>query len=76
MSIAETLADDLARDTILTIKRLCMDRLFSDVDKVGGASSSPLRDACLTLIRVLLAEWRRGLFLRGTLRAGAQPTFL
>ncbi len=76
MSIAETLADGLARDRILAMERLGMDRLFSDVVKVPGASSTPLQDAFLTLIRVLLAERRGGLFLQGTLRAGAQPTVL
>ncbi len=76
MSIAETLADGPARDAILMMERLGKDRLFSDVVKVPGASSSPLRDAFLTLIRVLLAQRRRGQFLRGTLRVGAQPTVL
>ena len=76
MSIAETLADGLARDAILAMERLGMDRLFSDVVKVPGASSTPLQDAFLTLIRVLRAEWCGGLFLKGTFRAGAQPTVL
>jgi len=43
MSIAETLADGLARDAILAMERLGMDRLFSDVVKVPGASSTPCR---------------------------------
>ena len=76
MSIAETLADGLARERILAMERLGKDRHLSDVVKVPGASSTPLQDAFLTMIRVLLAEWRGGLFLKGTLRAGAQPTVL
>ncbi len=76
MGIAETLADGLARDAILAMERLGKDRHLSDVVKVPGASSTPLQDAFLTLIRVLLAELRGGLFLKGTFRAGAQPTVL
>ncbi len=42
MIIAETLADGLARDTILTMERLGKERLFSDVVKVpGGVFLSP-----------------------------------
>ena len=74
MSIAETLADGPARDAILMMERIGKDRLFSDVVKVRGASSSPLRDAFLTLIRVFRAEQRGGLFLKGTLRAGETGT--
>ncbi|MCA3446133.1 MAG: hypothetical protein INF93_05335 [Rhodobacter sp.] len=74
MSIAETLADGPARERILAMERLGKDRHLSDVVMVPGASSTPLQDAFLTLIRVFRAEQRGGLFLKGTLRAGETGT--
>ena len=56
MSITETLADDLARDTILAMEHLGDDRLYAEVAKVLGASSTTLQEAYLTSIRVRLAE--------------------
>jgi hypothetical protein len=76
MSITETLADDLARDTILAMEHLGDDRLSAEVAKVLGASSTTLQEAYLTAIRVRLAERRGRLFLETTLRAaetGAPP---
>jgi hypothetical protein len=76
MSITETLSDELARDTILAMERLGNDRLFTDVAKVLGASSTTPQDAFLTSIRVRLAERRGRLFLETALRAaetGAPP---
>ena len=66
----------MARDTILAMERLGNDRLFTEVAKVLGASSTTLQEAFLTSIRVRLAERRGRLFLETTLRAaetGAPP---
>jgi hypothetical protein len=76
MGIAETLADGLARDRILAMERLGDDRLYAEVAKVLGASSTTLQKAFLTSIRVRLAERRGRVFLETTLKAaetGAAP---
>ena len=69
MSITETLADDLARDTILAMERLGDDQLYAEVAKVLGVSSTTLQEAFLTSIRVRLAERRGRVFLETTLQA-------
>jgi hypothetical protein len=76
MSIPETLADELVHDTITAMERLGNDRLYAEVAKVLGASSTTLQEAFLTSIRVRLAERRGRIFLETTLRAaetGAPP---
>ncbi len=76
MSIAETLADGPARDAILAMERLGKDRLYAEMAKVPGASSTTLQEAFLTSIRVRLAERRGRVFLETTLKAaetGAAP---
>jgi len=69
MSITETRADDLARDTILAMERLGNDQLYTGVAKVLWVSSTTLQKAFLTSIRLRLAERRGRLFLETTLRA-------
>ena len=69
MSITETLADELARDTIEAMERIGNDRLFTEVAKVLGASSTTLQEAFLTSIRVRLAERRGRVFLETFVRA-------
>jgi hypothetical protein len=67
--VTQGLADDLARDTIEAMERLGNDRLYVEVGKVLGASSTTLQEAFLTSIRVRLAERRGRVFLEGTIRA-------
>ncbi len=67
--VTQTLADDLARDTIEAMERLDNDRLFVEVGKVLGASSTTLQEAFLTSIRVRLAERRGRVFLEATVKA-------
>jgi hypothetical protein len=69
MGITEDLADDLARDTIAAMEQLGNDRLYVEVGKVLGASSTTLQEAFMTSIRVRLAERRGRKFLEATVRA-------
>lgn len=69
MDLTQGLADALARDTIDAMERLGDDRLYVEVGKVLGASSTTLQEAFLTSIRVRLAERRGRVFLEATLRA-------
>ncbi len=52
--VTQSLADDLARDTIAAMEKYGNDRLFVDVAKVLGASSTTLQEAFMTSIRVRL----------------------
>ena len=67
--ITFTLADDLARDTIAAMERLGDDRLYVEVGKVLGASSTTLQEAFMTSIRVRLAERRGRVYLEAVLKA-------
>ncbi len=67
--ITQMLADDLARDTIEAMEKIGNDRLFVDVGKVLGASSTTLQEAFLTSIRVRLAERRGRVFLEQAVTA-------
>ncbi len=69
MNITENLADDLARDTITAMEQMGNDRLYVDVAKVLGASSTTLQEAFLTSIRVRLAERRGRIFLEAAVQA-------
>ena len=69
MALTDDLADELARETILAMERLGNDRLYTDVAKVLGASSSTLQEAYLTSIRVRLAERRGRQFLEAAVKA-------
>lgn len=75
--VTQSLADDLARDTIAAMERIGNDRLFTDVAKVLGASSTTLQEAFMTSIRVRLAERRGRVFLEAAIKAaetgGAAP---
>lgn len=67
--ITFTLADDLARDTIAAMERIGNDRLYVEVSKVLGASSTTLQEAFMTSIRVRLAERRGRVFLEAAIKA-------
>jgi hypothetical protein len=69
MAITDDLADELARDTILAMEKIGNDRLYVEVAKVLGASSTTLQEAFLTAIRVRLAERRGRHFLEATVAA-------
>ncbi len=76
MALTDDLADDLARETILAMERLNNDRLYVEVAKVLGASSTTMQEAFLTSIRVRLAERRGRQFLEAAVKAaetGAPP---
>jgi hypothetical protein len=68
MGVLEDLADGLAADTMKAQARLGNDRLFEEVAKVLGASSTTLEEAYLTAMRVRLAERRGRKFLESRLR--------
>jgi hypothetical protein len=69
MALTDDLADELARETILAMEKIGNDRLYIDVSKVLGASSTTLQEAYLTSIRVRLAERRGRLFLEAAIIA-------
>lgn len=69
MSVAEDLADELARDTLAAMAELQDDRYFYDVAKVVGASSPTLQEAFLTNMRIRLAAERGKTFVANTLKA-------
>jgi hypothetical protein len=69
MALTDDLADELARETIIAMERLNNDRLYVEVAKVLGASSTTMQEAYLTSIRVRLAERRGRLFLEATVKA-------
>jgi hypothetical protein len=76
MALTDDLADELARETIIAMERLNNDRLYVEVAKVLGASSTTMQEAYLTSIRVRLAERRGRLFLEASVKAaetGAAP---
>jgi hypothetical protein len=72
--ITFTLADELARDTIEAMEKLGNDRLYVEVSKVLGASSTTLQEAFLTSIRVRLAERRGRVFLEAVVKAAETGT--
>ncbi|MDN5787806.1 hypothetical protein [Pseudorhodobacter sp.] len=59
MSVAETLADGLAKATLDAMEFIDDDRFYEKVSRVIGGSSPTLQEAFMTSIRVRLAE-RRG----------------
>ncbi|PZQ99516.1 MAG: hypothetical protein DI533_02265 [Cereibacter sphaeroides] len=69
MALTDDLADELARETIVAMERFGNDRLYVEVGKVLGASSTTLQEAFLTSIRVRLAERRGRRFLEDTIKA-------
>jgi hypothetical protein len=72
--ITQNLADDLARDTIMAMERVGNDRLYVEVAKVLGASSTTLQEAFMTSIRVRLAERRGRVFLEAAVKAAETGT--
>ncbi|MYM53966.1 hypothetical protein [Thalassovita mangrovi] len=68
MSVAEDLADALARDTIEAAEALNDDLLIDQVAKQLGASSQTTQEAFMTAVRVRLAEKRARKFLEGRLK--------
>ncbi|TDK51171.1 hypothetical protein [Antarcticimicrobium luteum] len=73
----DTLADELARDTLAAMEEIGDDRLYTEVAKALGASSQSLEEAFLTSVRVRLAERNGRRFLESHLaaaRAGKKPT--
>ena len=77
MALIDDLADNLARDTIEAMEKFGNDRLYVDVSRVLGASSTTLQEAYLTSIRLRLAEGRGRKFLEAAITAaetgGAAP---
>lgn len=63
MSVAEDLADALAKDTIEAAEALNDDNLIDQVAKQLGASSQTTQEAFMTAVRVRLAEKRARNFL-------------
>jgi hypothetical protein len=71
----QSLADDLARDTLASQTELDDDRFWEQVARVIGAASPTLQDAYMTSIRIRLAERRGRDFLDKALaakRSGAE----
>ena len=69
MALTDDLADELARETIIAMEKLGDDRLYAEVSKVLGETSTTLQEAFMTSIRVRLAERRGRRFLEATVRA-------
>ncbi|MCF1709908.1 hypothetical protein L0V05_13895 [Tabrizicola sp. J26] len=69
MALIDDLADNLARDTIEAMEKFGNDRLYVDVSRVLGASSTTLQEAFLTSIRLRLAERRGRKFLEAAITA-------
>jgi hypothetical protein len=72
MSVADELADDLARQTMAAMVELNDDRFYNDVAKVLGVSSPSMQEAFLTAIRVRVAAARGQVFLDLTLKAARE----
>ena len=68
MSIAEELADALAKDTIEAAEAMGDDRLIEEVAKQLGASSQTTQEAFTTAVRVRLSEKRARAFLQDRLK--------
>ncbi|MCG7622746.1 hypothetical protein [Epibacterium sp. Ofav1-8] len=69
MSSLDTLAAQLAEDTIKVQDALGEDRLFMEVAQVLGAASQSLEEAFLTEVRIRLAERKARDFLGKRLEA-------
>ena len=69
MTVAEDLADALARDVLAALDELGDDRFYENVAKVIGDTSPTTQEAFLTAIRVRLAEGRGRRFLEAALKA-------
>lgn len=74
MSVIETLADDLARDTIALAAKTGDENLVRLVGEQLGASSSTMQEAYLTSVRIRLAERRAREFLESRQPADEQGT--
>ena len=74
MGITDDLANDLARDTIAAMETLQNERLYIEVAKVLGETSTTLQESFLTAIRVRLAERRGRQFLDATVKAAETGT--
>jgi hypothetical protein len=70
----QSLADDLARDTLIAQPELNDDRFWEQVARVVGAASPTLQDAFMTSIRIRLAERRGRDFLDKALAARRMGT--
>ncbi|MCG7492195.1 hypothetical protein [Thalassobius sp. Cn5-15] len=68
MTVAEDLADALAKDTIEAAEAMGDDRLIEEVSKQLGASSQTTQEAFMTAVRVRLAEKRARGFLQDKLK--------
>ncbi|MFY0680082.1 MAG: hypothetical protein JXR13_05855 [Thalassovita sp.] len=68
MSVAEELADALAKDTIEAAEALGDDQLINEVAAQLGASSQTTQEAFLTAVRVRLSEKRARNFLQEKLQ--------
>ncbi len=67
MSVVESLADELAKDTIAAAEKLGDEDLIREVAKVLAATSTTSEEAFMTSIRVRLAERRARRYLEGRL---------
>ena len=63
MRVVEELADNLAKDAIELANKLGNDDIIYETAKVLVATSSTMEEACMTSIRVRLAERRARRFL-------------
>ncbi|SPF80679.1 hypothetical protein [Pseudoprimorskyibacter insulae] len=68
MGVLEDLADGLAADTMKAMAKLGDERLYEEVAKALGASSTTLEEAFLTSMRFRLAERRGRKFLENKVR--------
>lgn len=68
MSVAEELADALAKDTIEAAEAMGDSRLIEEVSKQLGASSQTTQEAFMTAVRVRLSEKRARAYLQGRLK--------
>lgn len=69
MTVAEELADALAKDSIEAAELLGDDKLLNEVAAQLGASSQTTQEAFLTAVRVRLSEKRARSFLQDKLNA-------
>lgn len=58
MALVDTLADDLARETLEAIEKSGNQKLATEMAEVIGASSPTMEEAFLTAVRVRRAERR------------------
>jgi len=68
MSIFDQLADDLARDVLKVQDKLGDDRLYEELARMIGASSTTLEELFMTAMRVRMAERRARLYLDNHIR--------